>query len=263
VNASIRFRFRAMKSLLLVGMLAWGIAPAQTPYVKPSTDPAAVERGRALFVTNGCSFCHGAEARGGNGGPNLLRTQTVLRDRKGELIATPIQKGVTGTAMIAFALKDAEVADIAEFLHSFDAFGYDNIRMKPAVFTMGNAQAGRKYFARRCSGCHQADGDLKDLAARFAKPRDLQQRWLVPRSKTPISVTVTMADGSVQSGQLQRLDEFLVVLSLPDGSQRSIERNDDVPRVEVRDPLSAHRLLLPSYRDSDIHDVTAYLATLK
>lgn len=238
----------------------WIRTPA---YTKRATDPAAVERGRSLFVANGCSFCHGVEARGGNGGPNLLRTQTVLRDNKGELIKTPIQKGVANTAMVAFALSDTQIADVAEFLHSFDAFGSDRVRLKPAVFTMGNPRSGQKYFAAHCASCHAVTGDLKGIAARFAEPRDLQQHWLMPRTKTPTRARVTQADGTVISGNLVRMDEFVVTLTQADGRERSLERNGDVPRVELDSPLAAHKSLLPVYRDDDIHDVTAYLETLK
>jgi mono/diheme cytochrome c family protein len=238
----------------------WILIPA---YKKPVVDPVAAERGRTLFVANGCSFCHGADARGGNGGPNLLRSQSVLRDMNGEVIATPIRKGVTGTTMVAFTLKDAEIADIAHFLHGNAASGYDPQRLKPATFTMGDAKSGQKYFARRCASCHQADGDLKGIATRIDKPRSLQQHWLVPRTATPRTATVTLPDGSTLAGAVVRLDEFLVTLKLADGTQRTLERDGDVPRVDVRDPRDAHVGLLPSYRDSDIHDVTAYLATLK
>jgi mono/diheme cytochrome c family protein len=252
-----------------LGLVAQPAPPAMpdwlrtTPYEKRTTDPAAVERGRALFTANGCTFCHGADIRGGNGGPSLLRAQTVLHDRKGELIAVPIQKGVAGTAMVAFPLKEAEIADIAEFLHSFPVSGYDVQRLKPAIFTLGNPQAGKKYFARHCASCHQADGDLKGIATRTADPRNLQQRWLMPRTATPTTVTVKLADGGSLSGRLVRIDEFLVTLTLDDGRQRTLERNGDVPQVEMQDPHAAHKALLPTYRDDDIHDVTAYLATLK
>ena len=53
------------------------------------------------------------------------------------------------------------------------------------------------------------------------------------------------------------------LLTTAEGVQRSFSRTGDVPRVEIRDPLDAHRRLLGVYRDRDIHDVTAYLVTIK
>ena len=64
-------------------------------------------------------------------------------------------------------------------------------------------------------------------------------------------------------GQLNRIDDFIVILTLKDGSTQSFRRTGDVPNVEIRDPRAAHRNLLPEYTDKDIHDVTAYLVTLK
>jgi len=239
---------------------AFGFASS---YPKRVTDPEAVERGRTIYVANGCSFCHGPDARGGNGGPSLLRSQLVLQDQKGEVIADSITKGVAGTAMVGFPLSSKDIEDVAEFLHSFDVAGYDSTRMQPAQFEMGDASAGKQYFDRTCSSCHSVDGDLKGVATRFEEPINLQQGWLMPSSSSDSQVTVSFADGSRVAGTLVRIDEFLVTVKLADGSQRTITRNGDVPTVEVEDPLSAHRALLSRYRDSDIHDVTAYLVTLK
>jgi len=151
----------------------------------------------------------------------------------------------------------------AEFLHSFDVAGYDSTRLQPAQFEMGDADAGKRYFDKTCVACHSADGDLKGIAARFDEPIDLQQGWLMPSSSSDSQVTVIFSNGDTLAGTLVRIDEFLVTVKLADGSQRTITRNGDVPNVEVVDPLSAHRALLPQYRDSDIHDLTAYLVTLK
>src|SRR5580704_15288427 len=52
----------------------------------PPGDPAMIARGQALYGVN-CQFCHGSDARGGEGGPNLLRAEIVLNDQNGELIA--------------------------------------------------------------------------------------------------------------------------------------------------------------------------------
>src|SRR4051812_9454896 len=50
---------------------------------RPPEDPAAVERGKALYGVN-CQFCHGADIRGGDSGPSLLRSGQVLDDQHGE-----------------------------------------------------------------------------------------------------------------------------------------------------------------------------------
>jgi cytochrome c oxidase cbb3-type subunit 3 len=74
---------------------------------------------------------------------------------------------------------------------------------------------------------------------------------------------VTPATGGKVEGTPVRMDDFYVVVRLADGTERTFARSGDNPRVEIRDPLEPHRKLLPVYTDADIHDVTAYLATLK
>jgi cytochrome c oxidase cbb3-type subunit 3 len=78
----------------------------------------------------------------------------------------------------------------------------------------------------------------------------------------PVTVTVTMPDGEKIEGVLARIDEFNVTL-IRNGKERTFRRDGEIPRVQMHDPLEAHRKLLPLYTDKDIHDVTAYLLTLK
>ena len=59
---------------------------------RPIADPEAVARGKVMFDVN-CSFCHGADARGGDDGPNLLRSELVLEDQKGENIGPVLLNG--------------------------------------------------------------------------------------------------------------------------------------------------------------------------
>jgi cytochrome c oxidase cbb3-type subunit 3 len=77
-----------------------------------------------------------------------------------------------------------------------------------------------------------------------------------------VSVAVTLPGETVE-GRLVRIDDFLVTMELPDGTMRTFARNGEPPKVEVRDPMKAHRDLLSVYTDKDMHDVTAYLVTLK
>src|SRR6516225_7533971 len=115
-------------------------------------DPAAVERGKALYSVN-CQFCHGADIRGGDGGPSLLRSGIVLDDQHGELIAPVVQNGRTDRGMPKFAFTGAQAADIAAFLHTFRAAGYDESRQRPPSIIVGDAKAGEAYFAARCGSC--------------------------------------------------------------------------------------------------------------
>jgi mono/diheme cytochrome c family protein len=250
------------------GARAGGQAPEDYPQ-RPPADPTVLERGKALFTAN-CAPCHGVDARGGaNGGPNLLRSQLVLSDKSGELIADVVQKGRPGTAMAPFNLSRAQISDIATFIHSFRVGGYDISRDKPQSIVVGNAAAGQTAFQARCAACHSVTGDLKGLGARFTDAKDLQQAWLMPssgrggRGAAPTTAAITLPSGQKVEGRLVRIDDFVVTVALADGSERTFTRNDGSPGVETHDPLQPHRDLLPKYTDDEIHDVTAYLTTLK
>jgi len=240
---------------------------------RPAADPAAVERGRALYSVN-CAFCHGADTRGGDSGPSLLRSGLVLDDRCGELIAPVVQNGRPDRGMPKFAFSVEQVADVAAFIHTFRAACYDESRQKPPNILVGDAKAGEALFASKCSTCHSATGDLAGIAAKIADEKLLQQTWLMPGSGgrgaapvplnvPPTRVTVTLKSGEKVEGVLDRLDDFVVSLTEADGTHRSFRTEGDTPKVEVHDPLQPHRDLLKKYADSDIHNVTAYLATLK
>jgi mono/diheme cytochrome c family protein len=232
----------------------------------PPGDPSAIARGKALYGVN-CQFCHGGDARGGEGGPNLLRAEVVLNDQNGELIAPIIQNGRIDQGMPKFPMNNAQVSDIAAFVHSFRVAGYDASRMKPPTIVVGDPAAGEAYFKTRCASCHSVSGDLKGIASRFPEPRDLQQMFIMPGGRgakvPPATVTVTTANGKKAEGRLVRIDDFLVTLADADGIQQSFRRDGATPKVEIHDPLQPHKALLPVYRDKDIHDLTAYLVTVK
>jgi mono/diheme cytochrome c family protein len=235
----------------------------QGAYPARETDPAAVERGKALYDAYGCAFCHGPDTRGGNQGPSLLRSQLVQRDQVGETIGPVIRNGVPNTTMVGFALEPAQITDIAQFLHSFALDSRDPARQRPESIVTGNARAGRRYFDAHCAECHSVSEDLRGLAARYPDAIELQTTWLMPRNAPPTRVRVTLPDGEVTEGRLARIDEFVVSLALDDGTQRSFARLGSVPQVEIQDPLAAHKALLPVYTDQGIHNVTAYLVTIE
>lgn len=238
--------------------------------VRPPGDPAALERGTTAFKTN-CAFCHGQDARGGDGGPSLLRSALVLADQNGELIGPVLEQG--RGAMPKFAFKPDQVADLAVFLHSFRVAGYDVSRQKPPTILVGNAKAGEAYFDEACASCHSASGDLRGIASRITDERALQQSWLMPGSMTgrgapppakprPPTVTVTEPGQAPVVGTLGRLDDFVVSLTTAAGEYRSF-RITPRTKVDVSDALAPHKDLLRKYTDADIHNVTAFLATLK
>ena len=242
---------------------------------RPPADPAVLERGKALYSVN-CQFCHGADTRGGDGGPSLLRSQIVQDDRSGEVIAPIVQNG-RPPGMPRFDFSANQVSDIAVFLHSFTIDSRDPARMRPESILTGDAAAGQTYFNAKCASCHSATGDLKGFAARFPDPRALQQWWLLPGGEgrggrgvspapsriPPTTATITLSSGQAFEGRLVRIDEFGVAVQEADGTTRSFRRDGDTPKVEVHDPLQPHRTLLRTYTDKDIHDVTAYLVKLK
>ena len=240
---------------------------------RPPADPAALERGKAAYGTY-CTFCHGADTRGGDGGPSLLRSGVVLDDQNGELIGPVVVNGRPDRGMPKFALTPAQIGDIATFLHSFRVNGYDDSRNRPPSIVVGSANEGEAYFKSRCASCHSATGDLQGVATRFNNPRTLQQSWLMPGSAggrgvptpanaKPPRATVTTSNGEKIEGELERVDDFSVAIRLEDGTRRAWRIVNGIPRVTVTDPLQAHRDLLKEYKDDDIHNVTAYLVTLK
>ncbi|HKQ85616.1 MAG TPA: c-type cytochrome [Candidatus Acidoferrales bacterium] len=237
---------------------------------RPPTDPALVAHGEQLFGVN-CSFCHGSDARGGEGGPNLLRDQLVMDDRNGELITTVVQNGISDKGMPKFAtLSPSDIVAIAAFVHSLGlGRGGPPVPVNPVV---GDAAAGKAFFEGpgKCATCHSSTGDLARVGGKY-DPRTLQGKFLMPNGGRgaapanipPTTVTVTPPNGQKVEGTLVAIDEFSVTLKTADGSERSFTLNGDVPKVEVHDPLQAHKDLLPKYTDVQIHNLTAYLVTLK
>ena len=265
-------RWPALCALIVVAALPLGAQRRDYP-VRPPGDPAAIERGRALYGVN-CTFCHGADTRGGDGGPSLLRAATVLDDQRGELIAPVVKNGRPDRGMPTFSFTDEQIQDIVAFIHSFTAAGYDESRMKPPSILVGDAKAGAAYFGAKCASCHSVAGDLRGFAAKFTDDKQMQQNWLMPgtggRGAAPVrlnvpptTVTVTTPAGEKVDGVLDRLDDFAVSLRQPDGTHRSFRISGDTPTIEIHDALQPHKELLRTYTDSDIHNVTAYLATLK
>jgi cytochrome c oxidase cbb3-type subunit III len=233
-------------------------------------DPQLASDGEKIFAPT-CGFCHGADARGAQG-PDLLRSPLVLDDDHGELMAPVIQNGRPNKGMPAFSLlSETQVRAIAEFLHMQVELAANRGTYQVRNILTGNAQAGEAYFKGegKCYTCHSVTGDLAHIGSKLA-PAELQAVELYPEARSydfggtrpPRQVTVTLADGKKFTGSLKHLDDFYV--SLEDGQERyhTIAISKDV-KVVVEDKLAFHRKMLDHYTDKEIHDLTAYLVTLK
>lgn len=226
---------------------------------------SASAAGKSLFQQK-CGFCHGADGSGGEG-PDLLHSSLVLHDDKGELIGPVVRGARQDKGMPAFQLSDIQIQEIAAFLHqeitSNATIFYTNSTSNYPLARMlvGSAEAGKSYFngVGKCAGCHSPSGDLAHIASKY-QPIDLQTRIGYPRGAIP-SVVVTLPSGKEFSGQQVYADQFLMSIRDEDGWIHTWQRNK--VKVQVRDPLAAHKALLSVYTDKIIHDLFAYLETLK
>ena len=254
-----------------------GFVPGQT---RPPFDQAQVDRGKAIYGIN-CNGCHGSDLRGGDlGGPNLLRSQVALSDVNGELIVPIIQGSRQSSGMPAIDMPPADAAAVAAYVRSvLETIGTQGkppgVGLAPTTIVVGNASEGQAYFATKCASCHSVTGDLQGLASRYADAKALQNAWVSggggrgrgpaaggASSKRTVTVAVTTPTGVVE-GNLVRIDDFLVSLEQADGTIKTFRRDGNVPKVDLKDPMKGHRDLLSTYSDKDMHDLTAYLVTLK
>ena len=205
-------------------------------------------------------------------GPDLVRSVLALRDEGGDQIGPVIRAGVPAKGMPGFQMTDEQIADIAAFLRAQQQAAINRGSYQIHDVVTGDAKKGEAYFngAGGCKGCHSPAGDLKGIAGRF-EPVDLQTHFLFPgprrssagtKAALRTKVTVTPPSGPAVSGDLSYIDDFNVALRDASGAYHSFTRNKGV-RVEVRDPMQAHIDLLKKYTDDDIHNVLAYLVTLK
>lgn len=277
-SPGLRFAFLISSALLIASL-----SGAQTS-AKPRTSTSSnthvpesakiypaelVKKGGALFRQN-CSFCHGRDAAGGESGPDLTRSTLVSTDINGDKIGPVVRNGRTDKGMPHFELSDDDIQNLVAFIHTqqknmltgnglHGAGGRKGV--DPSDLQTGNAEAGKTYFngAGGCSACHSPTGDLAGIATRF-QGLQLERRMLYPRHAKS-KVTVTLSSGETVTGTLAYLDEFTVGLFDSSETYRSW-RTSDV-HYKVDSPADAHVAQFEKYTDDDIHNLMAYLQTLR
>lgn len=258
---------------------AGGRSPDGFPqFIRPLASQDVLVRGKSLYDAT-CASCHAVDMRGvlGKGGPNLLRSAVTMDDQRGELIGANISKHTPQLNLVG-----DDIVAVSEYIHSILATmgsqGSPPGRIPAGLqlnVLVGDPQAGKAYFDAHCAPCHSATGDLKAIGARYEDPRSLQNAWIAGMSganpfvgrasEVGRAVTVTMPNGNKIDGKLARRDDFSVIVTLADGTRRTIAIEDGV-KVAVADPQAAHKQMVLELDDPEnkkMHDVTAYLATLK
>lgn len=251
------------------------------PSDKPVVDPVAAERGAKIWAAQ-CIDCHGTWARGTDKGPNLIRSVLMLHDRYGDHLGPflrnghRLQSGALGDTLTA-----AQITDLSNFIYQRI---YDTLRGSP-IFVMhdiltGDAAAGKAYFngTGRCSTCHSPTGDLAHIGSKYDPPT-LQARFLNPRPMAgrggrasaggpagpdakQVTLTVTPRGGPSVTGTPVVFDDFDVAVRDARGDYHAWKRTPDL-KVVKNDPYAVHDELITEYTNKNMHDILAYLVTLK
>jgi mono/diheme cytochrome c family protein len=243
-------------------------------------DDAAADRGRKVWVAE-CIHCHGTHARGTDNGSNLVRSELVLRDRYGDQMGPFLRKGhPMQSGNPSASLTRMQVSELSHFIHQRV---YDTLRGSPIFIVhdvvTGDARAGAAYFngAGKCSTCHSPTGDLARVGSKY-EPAALQARFLNPRpgggrggrgggpggapAAKQVTLTVTPPSGPSITGVPVVFDDFDVSVRDASGEYYAWKRTPNL-KVVKNDPYAAHDELLEKYTDKNMHDILAYLVTLK
>jgi cytochrome c oxidase cbb3-type subunit 3 len=246
------------------GPQAQDVGKQSATVVSKSYPPTLVQSGRDLFRQD-CSFCHGRDAGGGETGPDLTRSKLVTQDVDGDKIGPVVRNGRPDKGMPPFDRSEEQISSLMAFIHTQQNNALTRKGGRKGVdasdLQTGNVEAGKQYFVGvgGCAACHSPTGDLAGIASRY-RGLELEEQMLFPRHAKS-KVTVTPPSGQTISGTLAYLDEFTVALIDPAGSYRSWRIGD--VRYKVDAPVNAHVELFNKYTDNDIHNLMAYLQTLR
>ena len=276
-------------------------APAvpQLPQVSrtPPVDAAASAAGKALWTTH-CITCHGTNARGTETGPNLIRTETVNYDRAtperpgtGLVLGPFLKKGhQTQSGKLSASFTDDEIMQLAQFLSERVN---ETMRGSPTYIVLnenvltGDPKAGEAFFkgAGGCTKCHNdKERNLAGIGARITNAQQLQARVLYPgpagggrgrgRGAAPAPVapatpnplapvtTIAMPGQSPMNVTVVEEDAFMITFVDPSGAMRTVRKGPNV-KITVTNPMQWHIDFADRLEDKQMHDLTAYLWSLK
>ena len=271
--------FRDSQVLLVSACLAALFSSMAFARQQPAPQSAApqaavteqVQKGQSLFATQ-CAFCHGRDAAGGETGPDLMSSELVEKDVSGNEIGPVVRSGRIDKGMPPFNLSDAELANVVAFIHDqkikMESHAGRRRSVQAEDLQTGDAEEGKQYFngTGGCAKCHSPNGDLAGVASRF-RGLALLERMLYPwgrragPSQSPATVKVTLPSGETVTGKLAYRDEFVIGLVDSSGWYHSWFKSN--VKLEVNNPLEAHSEQLGKYTEESMHNVLAYLQTLR
>jgi cytochrome c oxidase cbb3-type subunit 3 len=223
-----------------------------------------IDSGTLLFQQN-CVFCHGRNATGGESGPSLTASKLVADDVDGDKIGPVVRGGRPAKGMPHFDFSGDEIAALMAYIHSQQNSVFTKSGGRKGVdvsdLQSGNVEAGKTYFngAGGCAACHSPGGDLAGIATRYQGLK-LEERMLYP-DDVKSKVAVTLASGDTVTGTVAYLDEFTLGITDAAGVYRSWRTRDIQYKIDA--PVNAHVDLFKKYTDADIHNLMAYLQTLR
>jgi cytochrome c oxidase cbb3-type subunit III len=256
--------FGVRMTLLISALLLVCVSSASAQSAKSTSLPAAA-RGKLLFVSN-CSFCHGRDAAGGESGPDLTRSRLVARDVRGDKIRAVVHDGRVEKSMPPFpGLTIPQVNDVIAFIRDqtrqLNSKQGGRRGVDVADLQTGNIEQGKAYFngPGKCASCHSPTGDLAGIATR-REGLELEMQMLYPQN-AKAKLTVITKSGETFAGTLTYKDEFHIAMTDSEGWSRSwpIRAID----YKIDSPSDAHIEQLNKYTDDDIHNLMAYLQTLR
>jgi cytochrome c oxidase cbb3-type subunit 3 len=150
---------------------------AAKPIEELARDPAALSAGRNLFLNN-CAACHGSDARGARGYPNLTDDEWLWGGEPQQIHST-IKGGRTGV-MPAFGagIPEEQRRLLADYVTHLAGREVDTARV----------ESGRQLFTASCSVCHGPGGEGNQL---LGAPRLANESWLHGSGRETIFDVIT------------------------------------------------------------------------